>query len=182
MPTEHVKKPKLFYPQDVQEATEPFCTPRDVDNLIGAMKPYMANPEESMSLDGSIAEGRRFLDVRMGSQGFFVPFTSIVAARKEGEKGWGILAAGVLEKLRDLHSLSPQRVFALADIYEEAERCVVRIAREGLTPKEFDALQVVVLEATGLLRDSTAKSKARVNVYVEELGKTLRAGLEAANA
>ena len=87
------------------------------------------------------------------------------------------LAGGVLENLRERHSLRPERFFELHEVYDEAVKAVARIAREGLTPKELDMLDVKLFECITGLHARAAIAKATVNCYIDEIVKLLKASL-----
>ena len=147
----------------------------DLEALLRAMTPLLKDKEERASLDGEVLEDRKGLDIRLVGSSFSVPLNSVLESRQNGT--WSILAGGVLEALRERHSLTPPRFFDLTEVYAEAVKAVSRIAREGMTPKELDAFDVELLEATSTLKSEAAIAKATVNCYVDGIVKLLRAGL-----
>lgn len=147
-----------------------FVDETDARLLLEAMHRKKLSRDEKASLDVQCHPDGQTLEATMVGASFFIPYSSTAHSR---EAGFDDLADGVLDRLRTRKSMLPDRGYGISDIHRSAIGALEQVMAEGCTAEELDSIAKDCTKRLKSLEDPSAKSKARLDVLIERLGRLL---------
>jgi hypothetical protein len=141
------------------------------EKLHAAIVPLLRNEDESKSLEVRPMTDKDCIEVFLKDSVVLVKPVQLQVTDSQNE--WPILAQGCLDRLRNRHSLLPQRQYTLTQVYEESNQMLFRIIMKGLP----DAARI--LEHVQKSNEGIKNEGARLKAINDSLVKTIIASLGA---